>query len=95
MYFINNKKIEILNSKEYGLSPRTMVGKSDNERIFLIKDRISRIIMKDGRQIFNQIETIKINFQIKNIALATNAPICGKTTKFFAENKVEVHQLVK
>jgi hypothetical protein len=95
MYLINNKKIEILDSKEYGLSSRSVVGKYNNEQIFLIKDRKSRIIMKNGRQILNQIETIKINSQITNIALATNAPICGKTTKLFAENKVEVHHLEK
>ena len=95
MYLINNKKIDILNSKEYGLSTSTLVGKADNEQIFLIKDRKSRIIMKDGRQILDQIETIRINSQIKNIVLATNAPICGKTIRFFAENKIEVYQLEK
>ena len=95
MYLINNKKIKILNSKEYGLSPRALIGKYDNEQIFLIKDRKSRIIMKDGRQILDQIETIKTNSTAINVSLATNAPICGKTTKLLAENKVAVHQLEK
>ena len=94
MYFINGKQINILNSKEFGLSSRTVVGQVDS-LIVLIKDRKSRIIMKDGRQILEQIEQIKMQVEGKEIALATNAPICSKTTNFFKESRIEVYQLEK
>lgn len=95
MYYVNNERIEILDSKDFGLTTRTVVGRINNNSVILIKDRKSRIIMKDGRQILEQLDTIKSNSKIENIALATNAPICGKTTKLLAENNVEIHQLTK
>jgi len=94
MYYINGKKISILNSKEYGLNTRTVVGQFDN-LIVLIKDRKSRIIMKDGRQILEQVDSINKHETDTQIGLATNAPICGKTIKFFEEKGLEVYQLEK
>jgi len=94
MYYINGKNISILNSKEYGLNTRTVVGLFDNS-IVLIKDRKSRIIMKDGRQILEQVDSIKKYKIDTQVGLATNAPICSKTTKFFKENEIEVFHLEK
>ena len=59
MYKINNKIVKLLEPKEFGLSPRTVIGEFAENKFALIKDRKSRIIMKDGRQIYEQIETIK------------------------------------
>ena len=94
MYLINEQKIKRLDPIEFGLSSRTAIGETGEEKIVLIKDRKSRIIMKDGRNILEQIERIK-NTTTKEIAFATNAPICSKTTKFFQENKIEVYSIEK
>lgn len=96
LYTINNNKVELVDPKELGLSPRTRVGKTDDDTIFLIKDRKSRIIMKDGKQILNQINMIAKKLGGgQNIALVTNAPICSKTTKFFSDKEIAVYQLDK
>ena len=94
MYYIKGKNIKILGSKEFGLSSRAAVGQLDNV-IILIKDRKSRIIMKDGRQILEQVEQIKNKAAGRQVVLGTNAPICGKTTKFFDEKGIQVYQLEK
>lgn len=95
MYKINNKDIKILDAKELGLSARTIIGKSTDRRVVLIKDRNSRIIMKDGEKIFEQINKIKKSTGTDRVILATQAPICSKTTKFFADNHIEVVLLDK
>lgn len=46
--------------------------------------------MKDGRQIFEQIRRIKNNTPNSKISLATNAPVCGKTTNFLKERGIEI-----
>lgn len=95
MCYINGKKIKILDSKEYGLSTRTIVGETLGKLVVLIKDRKSRIIMKDGRKILEQIDSVKKHVVGAQVGLATNAPICSKTTKYFKENKIEVFRLEK
>jgi hypothetical protein len=95
MYSINNNKLELIDPKKFGLGPRTLIGKTKDGKIFLIKDRKSRIIMKDGKQILDQINMILEKHGSAHIALATNAPICSKTTKFFIELEIAVYQLEK
>ncbi len=94
MYLIDKHKIELLNPKQFGLSSRTLVGRTKDGTILIVKDRKSRIIMKDGRIILDQIKTIE-NSSHSEVALCTNAPICSKTTKFFKENNIEVYNLEK
>ena len=89
MYYIE-KKTALINSKIFGLSPRTMVGQLSANHIVLIKDRKSRIIMKEGRQIFEQIRRIKNNAPNSKISLATNAPVCSKTNNFLKERGIEI-----
>lgn len=94
MYLIKNHIIELLEPKEFGLSSRALVGRAKDGKLILIKDRKSRIIMKDGRIIIDQIKTIEKSSYSK-AALGTNAPICSKTTKFFKENNIEVYTIEK
>ena len=94
MYLINKQKVELLEASDFGLNSRTIIGQSADGKIVLLKDGKSRIIMKDGRKILEQIEQIK-NVTAKEIAIATNAPICSKTTKFFNEHKIEIYILEK
>ena len=95
MYRINNISIKLLEPKDYGLHPRTILGELKGEALVIIKDRKSRIIMKDGRQILQQIDLIKKYAKKTKVVLASNAPVCGKTTKYFEENGIMVYQLEK
>jgi hypothetical protein len=95
MYYIENKEILLIDPKQFGLSPRTALGQLSQNHFVIIKDRKSRIIMKDGRQIFEQIRQIKKHTPNSKVSLATNAPVCGKTTKYFNEEKIKIYHLEK
>ncbi len=51
--------------------------------------------MKDGQQLFKQIQTIQRNAPEINVSIATNAPICGKTIKYFEEKGIILFKLEK
>jgi len=95
MYYIKNKEILLINPKKFGLSSRNALGQLSQNQLVIIKDRKSRIIMKDGRQILSQIETIKNHEPEAEIILATNAPVCGKTTKLLNEKGIKIYSLEK
>ena len=95
MYYIDKIPIKLLDPKDFGLGSRTLIGKTDEGKIILIKDRQSRIIMKDGRKIIDQIEAIKEVVKTANLAFATQAPICSKTTKYFSDKGIKVFLLEK
>ena len=95
MYYIEDKKIKLSNPKKFGLSSRAVLGQYSNNNWVLIKDRKSRVIMKDGRQILEQIQIIKNKEPKTKVSLATNAPVCGKTTKFLKERGIEILYLKK
>ncbi|MBU0529269.1 hypothetical protein KKF86_05885 [bacterium] len=83
----------LLDPKEFSLSPLTVIGKYSYNHLVLIKDRKSRIIMKDGKQILEQIEKIKSRAPETEINLATNAPVCEKTTKLLNEKGITIYSL--
>ncbi len=95
MYSIKNKELELIDSKKFGTGVRTPIGKTQEGQVFLIKDRKSRLIMKDGKQISDQIKKVKLLMPGSNVALATCAPICSKTTQYFADHEIDVYQLEK
>ncbi len=95
MYYIEDKEILLSSPKNFGLTPRTMVGQYYSNHRVLIKDRKSRIIMKDGRQILEQVQKIKNEEPKSKVSLATNAQVCGKTTKFLKEKGIEILSLKK
>ena len=95
MYYIENKEILLIDPKKFGLSSRTALGQLSRNHFVIIKDRKSRIIMKDGRQILEQINLILDKEQNLKVSLATNAPVCGKTTKYFNEERIKIYHLEK
>jgi len=95
MYYIENKEILLIDPKKFGLSPRTAIGQLSQNHFVIIKDRKSRIIMKDGTQILEQINLIKGNESVKKISVATNAPVCSKTTNFLKKRGIEIFVLDK
>ena len=95
MYYIENKEILLIDPKKFGLSPRMAIGQLSQNRFVIIKDRKSRIIMKDGNQIFEQVNLIKDKEPKAKISLATNAPACGKTIVFLQERGIDILALEK
>ena len=95
MYYIENKEILLIDPKRFGLSPRTSIGQFSQNHFVIIKDRKSRIIMKDGKQILKQIKSMNDNEPNLRISLATNAPVCSKTTAFLTEKGIDILSLEK
>ncbi len=95
MYRIENKNILLIDPINFGLSLRTLLGQLSDKHFVIIKDRKSRIIMKDGKQILEQINLIQGNEPKVKISLATNAPVCSKTRVFLKERGIEILSLEK
>ena len=55
--------------------------------LFIVIDRKSRIVMKDGSRIIKTAEHIKKVNQNKKISLLTSAPVCSKT-KFYYQKTI-------
>jgi hypothetical protein len=51
--------------------------------------------MKDGNKILEQVNLIKEKKPKIKIGLATNAPVCNKTTKFLGEEGIDILALDK
>ena len=95
MYYIENKEIVLIDPKRFGLSPRTSIGQLSKNHFVIIKDHKSRIIMKDGNQILEQIKSMNDNEPNLKISLATNATVCSKTTAFLKEKGIDILSLEK
>ena len=78
--------------KLYNLPPRTKLKKS-KKGVFVVINRKSRIVMKDGYRIYEiakQIQTFEIG---KKISVLSSAPICSKTKKFLSQNDIDIKSL--
>ena len=76
--------------KTYNLSPRTKLLKNNKGSLFVVVDRKSRVVMKDGHKIVKIAEDIKKVNQNKKISLLTSAPVCSKTKKFLLTCSIPV-----
>ena len=81
-----------IDPQKYHLTSRTtLYKKMDN--IFIIIDRKSRIIMKDGYRISEQAKSILSVEPGIRIKVATSAPVCTKTKKYLRQVDIEVQEL--
>jgi hypothetical protein len=72
--------VESLSPKDYGLNAKVRLIQSE-DHIGIVIDRKSRIIMKDGIRILDQVN--KINETTNTaIHLYSSAPVCSKTKAF-------------
>ena len=78
-----------IDSKSVGAPTRLVIGQDNNNRLYIIKNIKSRIIMKDGYKIAEAVKQIK-NKTNSSVSLATTAPICSKTTRFLNENDIKI-----
>ena len=83
-----------VNPKTYNLSPRTKLLQDSSGSLFIVIDRKSRIIMKDGSRVVKIAEHIKeVNKNNKKISLLTSAPVCSKTKVMLSKNNISVLSL--
>ncbi len=81
---------EKINTIDVNLARNTEVKFIGDNHIAIVKNRKSRIIMKDGEKILSDAVKIrKSNPKIK-VSFMTNAPLCSKTRAFLEENGIAV-----
>ena len=78
-----------IDSKSVGAPTRSVIGQDNNNRLYIIKNIKSRIIMRDGYKIEEAEKQIK-NKTNSSVSLATTAPVCSKTTRFLNENDIKI-----
>jgi hypothetical protein len=79
-----------LDPKIFNLSSRVII-EEEKSSLTLVVNRKSRIIMKDGRRLLDQIRQIKKTSN-KTVLIFTTAPVCSKTKSFLNSNGVEITQ---
>ena len=82
-----------IDPKKFNLSPRVIIEKIKDNHYAIVKDRKSRIIMKDGIQLKSIAETIWKVCPGAKIYLKTNAPVCSKTIAFLKNLSIEISKL--
>ena len=80
--------MKTVNPLDYNLPLRTKLLIDNSGSFFIVVDRKSRVIMKDGHKIVNIAKHIKEVNQKANISLLTSAPVCSKTSKLLSKNKI-------
>ena len=81
-----------IDPKKYNLTSRTTLYKKTDD-IFIIIDRKSRIIMKDGYRISEQAKSIWSVEPGIRIRVATSAPMCTKTKEYLRQVNIEALEL--
>ena len=76
----------------YNLHSRIILRKNKKD-IYIVINRKSRIIMKDGHRILKIVKKIRDFETGKNISVLSGAPVCSKTQKFLTENKITIKSL--
>ena len=79
-----------LDPKTFNLNSKAIIEEEKNT-LTLVVNRKSRIIMKDGRRLLDQIRQIKKTSN-KTVLIFTTAPVCSKTKSFLNSNGVEITQ---
>ena len=76
-----------INPKIYGLQPNVKL-KRVKGVVFVVINRKSRVIMKDGHRILKIVKKIKQIEINKSIGVLSSAPICSKTKEFLFQNDI-------
>lgn len=81
-----------INPTNYNLSPRVVLYEIKPDVIVIVKNRKSRIIMKDGKQITAMANKIRKNNKKIKIEFKTTAPVCSKTKRFLESQGIKTIQ---
>ena len=84
------KKID---PKRYNLSQRLNLQQNELNELFIIIDRQSRIIMKDGHRILKMVNRIQSIEKDRHVSVLTSALVCSKTRTFLSDNSISVKEL--
>tara|TARA_B100001750_G_scaffold64688_1_gene51371 strand:- start:431 stop:688 length:258 start_codon:yes stop_codon:yes gene_type:complete len=84
------KKID---PKRYNLSQRLNLQQNELNELFIIIDRQSRIIMKDGHRILKMVNRIQSIEKDRHVSVLTSAPVCSKTKTFLSNHSIPVKNL--
>ena len=76
--------------KKYNLSSRLNLEKDSENNYYIVINRKSRIIMKDGIKIKDQATQIKSFDPNAKVKLKTSTPICSKTKHFLFNEDIEI-----
>jgi len=79
-----------IDPSKFNLNNRTVLVEIRPKHIGIVKNRKSRIIMKDGEKILNIAIQIKLVFPNTKVSLITNAQVCSKTAKYLLDKGIEV-----
>lgn len=79
--------------KKFGLPARTCLIQDKANRILIVLDRKSRVIMKDAEKILAKAEKIRAVQPGIQIGFQTTAPVCSKSVLFLKEAQIEVEIL--
>jgi len=82
--------METVDPRNYNLPTRTKLLKDGSGSLFIVIDRKSRVVMKDGNKVLNVAKHIKEVNQNTTISLLTSAPVCSKTKEFLLKHKISV-----
>ena len=82
--------MQLIDPRTYNLPPRTKLLQDNEGSLFVLIDRKSRVVMKDGHRVVKIAKDIKKVNQNKKISLLTSAPVCSKTKKFLLKCSIPV-----
>jgi len=82
-----------IDPRKYNLSPRIRLQQNSINDLFIVIDRKSRIIMKDGYRIVEIVNSIQSAEKNSTVSVLTSAPVCSKTRQFLSERKIEIKEL--
>ncbi len=94
-YFLNGEEITVVDSRTHDVPSNIKTGYLPDGQWVIIKDRKSRIIMKDGEIIREQAKIVLDAVGAEGMNLVTNAPACSKTKVFLEELNINVFVLDK
>ena len=82
-----------IDPQKYNLSPRIRLQQNSINDLFIVIDRKSRIIMKEGYRIVEIVNSIQSAEKNSAVSVLTSAPVCSKTRQFLSERKIEIKEL--
>ena len=82
-----------INPKRHNLSQRLNLQQNELNELFIIIDRQSRIIMKDGHRILKMVNRIQSIEKDRHVSVLTSAPVCSKTKTFLSNHSIPVKNL--
>ena len=81
-----------IDPKLYDLHSRIIL-RENKKNIYIVIERKSRVIMKDGYRILEIVKKIRDFETGKSVSVLSSAPVCSKTQKFLTENKITIKSL--